>query len=462
MHSLVLAADGPIAQVGHGTLFIAAGTGVAAVILLITVVKMHPFIALLLGASYIGLTSGLGATGTLEAFTESFGSTMADVGILVALGAMLGKLLAGSGGADLIVDSVLARVSKPMLPWAMAGLSFLLGLPLFFEVGVVLIIPIALLAAKRTGSSPVLVALPALTALSLLNGFLVPHPGPLVAVSGLGADLGLALAIGIVIAIPTIAIGGPLFARLVAPSISANPPVSLVPDLEKPGREDIRKPRLWATLATLLMPVLLMLFHAVMEFVLPEEHPVRQVSAILGAPVVALLAGLLLGMLTLGRGTGMSRTAIGSVTGSGLPGIAGVLVVLGAGGGLKGVLVESGIGGAIGSLAEQLGIPIVLLAWLITAVVRIAVGSGTVAIVTSVGLLAPIAGEMGSLEATLLMLAIGAGSRFLSHVNDAGFWLVKEYLGISVKDTFKSWSAMDCIISVVALGFVLLAQAVLL
>ena len=460
----VLSAAAVVSHVGDGLLFTAALLGIGLVILLITVAKIHPFIALIIGSAVIGLMTGVGAEGTLKAFTDSFGGTVADVGILVALGAMLGKLLADSGGADRIVDSVIGRISVPLLPWAMAGVSFLLGLPLFFEVGVVLILPIALLVAKRTGASPVLLALPSLAALSLLNGFMVPHPGPLVAVSGLKADLGLTLTLGIVVAIPTIVIGGPLYSRFIAPRVAADPPAELIPggsDGSDRTAVETRRPAFWPTLITMLLPVVLMLCHAVAELLLPEGHPVRQLSTVVGEPIVALLLGLLVGVVTLGLGSGMSLGRIGSVTGSGLPAIAGVVLIVGAGGGLKGVLVQSGIGGAIGTLAEHLGIPILLLGWLITAIVRVAVGSGTVAVVTAVGLLAPIAGQLPTAKATLLVLAIGAGSRFLSHVNDAGFWLVKEYLGTSVKDTFRTWSAMDCVISVVALVSVLLLNLVI-
>ncbi|MDM4762978.1 gluconate:H+ symporter [Galbitalea sp. SE-J8] len=448
--SLAAEGVGPIAP--DWVLFTAAGVGIALIIALITAAKVHPFIALIVGSAAVGLIAGLGPEGSLDAFGESFGGTFADVGILIALGAMLGKLLAESGGAERIVDTVIGKVSLAVVPWAMAGVSFLLGLPLFFEVGVVLIVPIALLAAKKRGVSPILFALPSLAALSLLNGFMVPHPGPLAAVSGLDASLGLALVLGIVVAIPTIVIGGPVFARFIAPRVIAHPPESLVP--ESSAEASGRKPSLGLTIATMLLPVVLMLIHAVAEIVSPESA-FADATSVIGEPVVALLLGVLVAMFTLGLGSGMSLASIGASMGRGLPAVASVIVIVAAGGGFKGVLVASGVGTAVGNLADAIGIPILLLGWLITAIVRMAVGSGTVAIVTAVGLLAPLAAQQTTAEATLLVLAIGAGSRFGSHVNDAGFWLVKEYLGTDIKDTFKAWTVMDCLISVVALGGVL-------
>lgn len=447
----VAAATATATHAGNGTLVAAAAIGVAAIILLITLAKMHAFIALILGSAVAGLIAGLGGSGTLSAFTDSFGGTVGDIGILIALGAMLGKLLADSGGADRIVDSIVGRVSVRLLPWALALVSFLIGLPLFFEVGVVLVLPIVLLAAKRTGSSYVVLSLSALASLSLLNGFVVPHPGPLIAVSGFNADLGLTLLLGVVVAIPTIVLGGPLLAKVLARYVTATPPADLIPASTGVGVAG-RRPPFGSTLVTMLLPVFLMLCNAIAELILPEGSPVLAVTGVFGEPAVALLLGLLLGVFTLGFGSGMDLAQIGKTMGKGLPAIAGVVLIVGAGGGFKGVLVASGVGDAIASIVQTLGIPLLLFAWLLTALIRIAVGSGTVAIVTAVGLLAPMASSLSPVEASLLVLAVGAGSRFMSHVNDAGFWLVKEYLGLDVKDTFKTWTIMDCTISLVALG----------
>jgi GntP family gluconate:H+ symporter len=314
--------------------------------------------------------------------------------------------------------------------------------------------PIVLLMAKQTGRSTIALGVPALASISLLNGFLVPHPGPLTAVAGLHADFGLTLLFGVVIAVPTVILGGPVLARILDRFVEApEPPEGLIPVSTSlaDGSPAVRSPRFSLALMTILLPVVLMLYKAFADLLLDRHNGARVIADVVGQPMVALLAGLVLGFFTLGGGGGFSLRQIGESTGRGLPAIAGIVFIVGAGGGFGGVLVASGISGQLGYLIDQLGLSIFLLGWLITAVVRIAVGSGTVAIVTAVGLLAPVTHSLNAPETALLVLAIGAGSRFFSHVNDAGFWLVKEYMGFSVKETFKVWTLLDCVISLVAL-----------
>jgi GntP family gluconate:H+ symporter len=453
----MMAQGATLAASGGGAaawLFAAVIAGILVVIALIAVLKVHPFIALIAGSAAVGLMAGLGSAQTTDVFLKSFGGTISSTGILIAFGAMLGKLLADSGGANRIVNTIVGRVSLFVLPWALCLVSFLLSLPLFFEVAVVLIMPIVLLMAKQTGQSTIALGVPALASISLLNGFLVPHPGPLVAVAGLHADFGLTLLFGVVIAIPTVILGGPVLARILDRLVKApDAPEGLIP-VQTPsadGSTSARHPGFIWALLTILLPVLLMLFKAFADLLLDRHSGVRVVADAVGQPMVALLAGLVLGFFTLGRGGGLSLRQISESTGRGLPAIASIVFIVGAGGGFGGVLVASGVSAPLGSLIDQLGISIFLLGWLITALVRIAVGSGTVAIVTAVGLLAPVAHSLNAPQTALLVLAIGAGSRFFSHVNDAGFWLVKEYMGFSVKDTFKVWTLLDCVISVIAL-----------
>ncbi|MGH3639679.1 MAG: gluconate:H+ symporter [Mycobacterium sp.] len=479
---LLAADDDPTATVGHDMLLSLTIGTVVLIIVLIAWAKVHPLVALIIGSAGLGISSGLGASATIETFTDGLGGTIGDTGLLIALGAMLGQLLNVSGAATSLVDRFVHAVPPRFIPWAMAGIAFLIGLPLFFEVALVLIFPIIVLVVRRTGLPLIKVAMPALASLSLLNGFLPPHPGPLLAVSAFNADLGRTLLFGIIVAIPTVIIGGPLLGNLLnrwvpSPDVktllfggdarTTEQPKGEEPHaggststLVAPPKSVLKVPSITATLATMLLPVLLMLIRAVSELLLPEYNSLRHVTDLVGEPTVALFAGCVVAMFTFGLATGMGKTKVGSVMGSGLPLVAGIILIVGAGGGFKSTLVATGVGGVIADLAHGLGLPLLLLGWLLAALIRIAVGSGTVAIVTAAGLLAPVAVGMSPNHAALMALAVGAGSRFMSHVNDAGFWMVKEFLNLSVKDTFRTWTVMDCTVSLVAGVGVLILGAV--
>ncbi|MFI7039770.1 gluconate:H+ symporter [Microbispora rosea] len=453
---------------GHDTrLIVAALAGIAVIVLLITKLRTHPFLALALGSGVLGLVAGMSPEKLIDSFSAGLGSTVAGVGVLIALGAMLGKLLADSGGAEEIVDGILRRSGDRALPWAMTLIAVLIGLPMFFEIGLVLLIPVILLVARRSGRPLLLIAMPALAGLSVLHGLVPPHPGPLVAIDTLKADLGLTLGLGLLVAIPTVIVSGPLFARFAARWVRPAPPERLereqVQDAEGSESEDRDRPRpgFGVTVATILLPVLLMLGRAVVEIVLPEGHVVRTVFEVLGTPLIALLIGVIVAMFTLGRAAGFGRARISSAIADSLPPIAGILLIVGAGGGFKQTLVDSGVGKVIGEAAQGANVPVLVLGWLIAVGIRLATGSATVATISAAGIAAPLAAGLSPAHVALLVLAIGAGSLFFSHVNDAGFWLVKEYLGMSVGETIKSWSVMEAIISVVSFCCVLLLGLVI-
>ena len=485
---MILAADAAEASTSNGVLILAALLGIAVVVVLITWLKMHPFLALILGSAVLGLVAGLGPTPTVDSFTKGVGSTVGSVGLLIALGAMVGGLLADSGGADRIVQTIVATVPTGMLPWAMAGAAALVGIPLFFEVGVVLLVPIVLLVARRTNLPLMLVGIPALAGLSVLHGFVPPHPGPLVAIDSLGADLGITLALGLVVAIPCVIIAGPIFASFIARYVPVHAPALLDrarvggggaedvthPDADATGTRagvggpdtdaapgTSRRPGFGITVFTVLLPVLLMLARAVGEVFLQEGTNPRQFLEVIGNPVVALLSGVLVGMVTLGLGTGMDRARVSGTVGGALPAIAGILLIVAAGGGFKQTLIDAGVGNVVADWADGANISALVLGWLVAVGIRLATGSATVATITAAGIVVPLAEGMDRPEVALLVLAIGAGSLFFSHVNDAGFWLVKEYFGLTVGQTIRTWSVMETIISVVGLVCVLLINLVL-
>jgi len=489
----LLTAAEPLSHAGKGQLVLAALVGIAVVVLLITAAKFHPFLALILGTATLGVVAQVPPGDIIDSFTKGFGTTVGSVGLLIALGAMIGKLLADSGGADEIVDTIIGRVGDRGLPWAMALIAAILGLPLFFEVGVVLLVPVVILVARRTHNPLMRVGIPALAGLSILHGLVPPHPGPLVAIDALKADLGYTLLLGLVVAAPTLVIAGPLLARLMVrwvprtaddagsgagpaqaqtqpqpPTQPQTQPQTQAQSQARPETQTqtlhqepaspglVKRPSFIAALISIVLPVILMLARAVGELTLADGTPLRNALDFVGTPVIALLAAVLVAMWALGRGAGMRREQIHTSLGSGLPGVAAILLIVAAGGGFKQMLVDSGVANVIGTSAKGANLSPLLLGWLVAVGIRLATGSATVATITAAGIVSPLAADLDKPHLSLLVLAVGAGSLFFSHVNDAGFWLVKEYFGLTVWETIKSWSVMETVISVVALVFVLI------
>jgi GntP family gluconate:H+ symporter len=469
-------------------LVIAALLGIATVVVLIVWLKVHPFVSLIVGSAVLGVVAGVSALDIVTSFTTGLGATTGSVGLLIALGAMIGGLLTHSGGADGIVNRIVDRVSPRALPWAMGGVAALIGIPLFFEIGVVLLIPVVLLVARRSDQPVLRVGIPALAGLSVLHGFVPPHPGPLVAIANLHADLGLVLIFGLIVAIPAVIIAGPVFGSFISQRVAVAHPAPLVaagvggrdtgttgsaglgpeddrtdlaqPVVDSPDLTDDhpqRQPSFGMTVFTILLPIVLMLIRAIVELTIDDpKNGLQKVTDVLGTPSVALLIGLIVAMFTLGTAVGFGREKISAVTGGSLPAIAGILLIVAAGGGFKQLLVDSGVGDLIAKWAEGSNFSPLVLGWLVAVGIRLATGSATVATITAAGIVAPLAEGLNSPTVALLALAVGAGSLFFSHVNDAGFWLVKEYFGMTVGETIKSWSVMETIISVVGLLCVLL------
>ncbi|WP_435970953.1 gluconate:H+ symporter [Streptomyces sp. Qhu_M48] len=458
----ILAADAaePITSAGNAQLGIAVLAGIAVIVVLITRFKLHAFLALTIGSLALGAFAGAPLADTIKSFTTGLGATVAGVGVLIALGAILGKLLADSGGADQIVDTILARASGRAMPWAMVLIASVIGLPLFFEVGIVLLIPVVLMVAKRGNYSLMRIGIPALAGLSVMHGLIPPHPGPLVAIDAVGANLGVTLALGLVVAVPTVIIAGPVFSRYAARWVDIPAPENMIP--ARPSEDLEKRPGFGVTVATVMLPVVLMLVKALVDIVVDDpENGVQKVTDVIGSPLIALLAAVIVALFTLGRAAGFTKERLSTTVEKSLAPIAGVLLIVGAGGGFKQTLIDIGVGQMILDLSENWSIPALLLAWLIAVAIRLATGSATVATISAAGLVAPLAEGMSTGETALLVLAIGAGSLFFSHVNDAGFWLVKEYFGMTVGQTIKTWSVMETIISVVGIVFVLLLSLVL-
>jgi GntP family gluconate:H+ symporter len=438
------------------------------IVIAIAKFKLHPFPALMMGALALGLATGTAPDLILKSFRTGFGETLANVGVLLALGAMFGELLASSGGAER-VSSALLRVGGPRLvPWTMCAVAMILGLPLFFEAGVVLMMPIVLTVGARLAKDPgglkgnpyLLAGLPVFAGIGVLHVLVPPHPGPMVAIDAVKADMGVTLLLGLLMSIPVAIIAGPLFTYWIAPRANATPPVDLVARLTR-ADDRFRAPGITITILTILFPILLMLGKAAVDLILPAAHPVRILFEFIGNPMVALLLAVLLSMGTFGFALGKDTREVGKLLGDALPPVAAIMLIIGAGGALKQMLIDVGLGTTIAHTSQLVNWSPLLLGWFTAVIIRLATGSATVATVTAAGLMAATVTTNPGLNPSLLALSIGAGSMFFSHINDAGFWLVKEYMGMNLPDMFKTWSMVSTIISVVGLVLILSLSVVI-
>jgi GntP family gluconate:H+ symporter len=442
----------------HDTqVLLVAALGIAVIVVLIVWLKLHAFLALTIGALVVGVGSGIPLGKVTASYETGVGGVLGYVGVLIALGAMLGKLLADSGGADKVVDTLL-RGRPATLPWKMALIAAIIGIPMFFEIGLVLLIPVVMLAVHRSKGPAMRLGIPALAGLSVLHGFIPPHPGPLAAIGILHANVGITLALGLVVALPTVAIAGPLYGMIAArlvPIGAAGAGLAVTQGGTAKATDDAKpthSPSFPVVMATLLFPLALMLLKAGADIGMDKASPLRPLLDFVGDPVFALLMAVLLAMVTFGTAVGFDAAVLGKKIGASLMPVVGVMLIVGAGGGFKQSLVDGGTGAAIAKIALAAGLSTLLLGWIVAVLIRLATGSATVATVTAAGIVAPLAVGLAPTQLSLVVLSVGAGSVFFSHVNDAGFWLVKEYFGLTVGQTIKTWSIMETVISVVGLA----------
>ena len=449
----------PVLNAHDTQVLVVAVVGIALIVALIVWLKLHAFLALTVGALFVGVGSGIPLAKVTASYEAGVGGVLGYVGVLIALGAMVGKLLADSGGADKVVDTLL-RGRPAAQPWKMALIAAIIGIPMFFEIGLVLLIPVVMLAVHRSQGPAMRLGIPALAGLSVLHGFIPPHPGPLAAIAVLHANVGVTLALGLLVAIPTVTIAGPLYgmvaARLV-PIGAAGAGLAVTQDgaatsTASGDPSPTHSQPFGAIMATLLFPLALMLAKAGADIGLDKASSVRLLLDFVGDPVFALLMAVLLAMVTFGTAVGFTAAVLGKKIGASLMPVVGVMLIVGAGGGFKQALVDGGTGAAIAKIALAAGLSTLLLGWIVAVLIRLATGSATVATVTAAGIVAPLAAGLAPAQLSLVALAVGAGSLFFSHVNDAGFWLVKEYFGMTVGQTLKTWSIMETVISVVGLA----------
>ena len=440
------------------SLLLVAALGVALVVLLITWVRIPAFIALAAGSFFVGLGARMPLGDIPRAFQQGVGDTLGFIAMVVGLGTVIGKLLAESGGAVVVSRVLVGALGEKRLDWAMLLSGFLIGLPVFFQVGLVLLAPVLFTAIRQTGTPMLRLGIPLIAGLSVSHGLVPPHPGPLAAIERLGADTGRTLFYSLIIGLPVAMAAGPMFGRFISRRVQVD--VGGLADQLSTAVAAPRTPSLAVTLMTILMPVLLMLLAALAQATL-ADGPLRQWLAFAGSPLVAMLLAALLALYTFGTACGFERGRLLRFAEESVPPIAGVLLVVGAGGGFGRVLDAAGVDTAIAQSMSGMQLSPMVLGWVVAALLRVSVGSATVATVTAASIMAPIATAMPGTNKDLLVIAIGAGSLIASHVNDGGFWLVKEYFNMSISQTVATWTVLETIVSVLGLvGVILLGLIV--
>jgi Gnt-I system high-affinity gluconate transporter len=419
-------------------------------VLLITWGKINAFIAFLIVSLLTGLLLGMAPLPLIQSIQKGIGDMLGSLVVIICLGAMLGKLVAETGAAQKISDVLMKTFGEKYFQWAMMVTGFIVGIPLFYNVGFVLLIPLVFSVAYQTRLPAVYVGLPMLAALSVTHGFLPPHPSPTALVAQFNASLGMTLLYGITIAIPAIIIAGPLFAKTLK-KIKSPPLQTFQPKHFNP-RE---LPGAFNSFMSSLLPVALLIITTAIPFIWKTNSPATDIISFIGDPLVVMLLSLLIATWTLGISNGMSMKKLMNFYSEAVKDVSLILLIVAGAGAFKEVLIASGVSDKIGILLQGLAIHPLVLGWLIAALIRICVGSATVAGLTAAGIVLPVI-HQNSVDPNLMVLAIGAGSLMFSHVNDAGFWLFKEYFNLSVKDTVRSWSLMETIVSVVGLGGVLI------
>lgn len=426
---------------------------IIALILLITWGKVNAFIAFLIVSICAGLALGIPLNKVSESVQKGIGDTLGSLVIIICLGAMLGKLVAESGAAEKIT-SVLADVfGKKYIQWALMVTGFIVGIPLFYNVGFVLLVPLIFSVVYQYKLPAVYVGLPMLAALSVTHGFLPPHPSPAALVAQFHANMGVTLLYGLVIAIPTIIVAGPLFARTLK-NIKSQPLETFKPK----NIADSRLPGAANSFITSLFPVMMLIATTILSFTVSKDSPAYQYIVFFGDPVIVMLLSLIVATYTLGISAGTPVKTIMKTYADSVADIAVILLIISGAGALKQVFADSGVSDQIGSMLMGFNIHPLLLAWLIAAVIRVCLGSATIAGLTTAGIVAPLMVQ-SHVDPNLMVLSIGAGSLLFSHVNDSGFWLFKEYFNLSVKDTIRSWSMMETIVGVMGLIGVMILNA---
>ncbi len=421
-------------------------SGILLLFILIARFKLNPFITFIIVSLFVGIAEGMEPVAVVDSIQKGIGNILGFLVIILGLGAMLGKLVADSGAAQRITTKLVEKFGKKNIQWAVVLTGFIVGIPMFYSVGFVILIPLVFTIAAATGLPLLYVGLPMLASLSVTHGYLPPHPAPTAIAEIFQADIGKTLFYGILVAIPAIIVGGPLLSRTMK-NIKATPLKEFInPTILK----EEEMPGTGISIFTALLPVILIGIAAIASLLLPEDSAILNILLFIGNPVIAMLISVLVAIYTLGLARGKKMKEVMDSVASAITGITMVLLIIAGAGALKQVLIDSGVSEYIGEMLKGSSISPLILAWLIATIIRVCVGSATVAGLTAAGIVLPLASG-ANVSPELMVLAIGSGSLMLSHVNDSGFWLFKEYFNLSVKDTLKTWTVMETTVGVMGL-----------
>ncbi|MFD1849778.1 gluconate:H+ symporter [Oceanobacillus bengalensis] len=434
--------------------------GVGVLLILITKLQLNTFISLIITAFLVALALGMPLDEIVGSIEGGMGGTLGSIALIFGLGAILGRLVADAGGAQRIAVTLIDKFGEKHIQWAVVIASFIIGIALFFEVGLVLLIPIVFQIAKRLKLSPLYLGIPMATALSVTHGFLPPHPGPTVIAQQYEANIGMVLIYGIILAIPTVIIAGPLFTKVIKKimpdSFNKAGNLDSLGEIKTFKTEDT--PGFGISVLTSLLPVILMAIATIVDLVQDlgnvGDNVLFDIIHLIGEPTTALLLSVLLAVYTMGVKRNIPMKQVMASAEESIRAIGMMLLIIGGGGVFKQVLIDGGVGDSVAALFADTNMSPLVLAWLIAAILRIALGSATVAALTTAGLVIPLMSGSG-VDPALMVLATGAGSLIASHVNDAGFWMFKEFFGLSIKETFATWTLLETIISIVGLVGVL-------
>ncbi|MFC7330173.1 GntP family permease [Marinactinospora rubrisoli] len=451
---------------GTAPLLLIAAGAVGLLLVLIIWARLHAFVSLVLVSLLVALATRIPLADIVPTLLDGFGSTLANVALLVGLGVMIGRLLETTGGAAVLAETLVRRFGERRAPLALGVASLLFGFPIFFDAGLVVMLPIVFSVARRLGGSVLLYALPAAGAFAVMHAFVPPHPGPVAAADLLGANLGTTLIVGTVLALPTWYLASYLYSRYAGRRFEIQVPAEIAGG---PGTEAPARPPHFATvLAILLLPLVLIFGNTGISSLIttgaaPEDAWWVQTLVMVGQTPVALLITVLVAIVVLGAGR-HSRAQVERIVDGALGPVCAIILVTGAGGMFGGVLRASGIGEALAGSLASIGLPVIVAAFVIATALRVAQGSATVALTTTAALVAPMVEStsgLSSMDLALIVIAIACGSTVLSHVNDSGFWLVGRFLGMDTATTLRTWTVMETLIGLVGFAFAFLLSLVL-
>lgn len=425
--------------------------GILLLLILISVVKLNAFISLIVAAFFVGIFKQMPFPALINSIQEGIGSTLGSLILILAFGVILGNLLSDSGAAQRISSVLIRYFGIQYIKWAMVITGFSVGISMFYNAGFIILIPMVFAVAKSTKQPIIYLGIAMASALSITHGFLPPHPGPTAIAVIFKANVGKTLLYGLIVALPTLFMAGIVFPEFIK-KINAFPPRGL---FDSKTFTESEMPSFEISIVTALVPVFLMATATFSELLLPKENALCSVLLFIGNPLTSMLIAILFAVFTLGVLRGRKMQDIMDKSGSALSSATMIILIIAAGGAFKQVLIDSGIGTDLSTFFEKSSLSPLFLGWLIATIIRIALGSATVAGLTAAGIVQPLVIASG-VSPELMVLSIGAGSLMCSHVNDTGFWMFKEYFGISVSDTFKTWTVMETIIGVMGLIGVLL------